>query len=95
MTIVERNFRTRFGEIDLIAQDGGTLVFVEVRMRSSLGFGGALESITASKRARLVAAARGYLAIVGGDPTCRFDAILMLRLDAACIEWRRDIVEVE
>ena len=95
LTIVARNFRTRFGEIDLIAKDGNTLVFVEVRMRSSMSFGGALESITAQKRVRMIAAARGYLALIGGEPTCRFDAILMQRLDAACIDWRRDIVDVE
>ena len=50
LTIVGRNFRTRFGEIDLIARDGRTLVFVEVRMRSSRDYGGGLESITAAKR---------------------------------------------
>ena len=95
LRIVARNFRTRFGEIDLIAKDGETLVFVEVRMRSSRRFGGALESITAQKRARMIAAARGYLVTIGGEPVCRFDAILMQRLDAACIDWRRDIVDVE
>lgn len=95
LTIVARNFRTRFGEIDVIAKDGSTLVFVEVRLRSSERFGGALESITAQKRARMIAAARGYLATIGGEPACRFDAILMQRLDAACIDWRRDIVDVE
>ena len=41
LTIVGRNFRTRFGEIDLIARDGSTLVFVEVRLRTSSRFGGA------------------------------------------------------
>ncbi len=95
LEILERNFRTRFGEIDLIARDGRTLVFVEVRLRRSQRFGGALESITAAKRARMVAAARGYLAMTGEEPACRFDAILMRRLDPACIEWRRDILEVE
>jgi putative endonuclease len=95
LAIVERNFRTRFGEIDLIARDGATLVFVEVRMRSSPHFGGAGESITAAKRARLVAAARGYLATVRGDPPCRFDAILMQRLDGDAIDWRRDILAVD
>jgi len=99
---VERNYRVargpsaRGGEVDLILRDrDGTLVFVEVRMRSSRGFGGAAESITAQKRARMIAAARGYLAVIGGEPACRFDAILMQRLDAACIDWRRDIVDVE
>ena len=62
LTIIDRNFRTRFGEIDLIARDGVTLVFVEVRMRSSQAYGGGIESISSAKRARLIAAAKGYLA---------------------------------
>ena len=95
MTIVARNFRTRFGEIDLVARDGRMLVFVEVRMRRSPRYGGAAESISAPKRARLVAAARGYLAAIGSEPPCRFDAILMQALDARSIEWRRDILGVD
>jgi len=95
LTIVGRNFRTRFGEIDLIAKDGRTLVFVEVRLRSSQRFGGAVESITSAKRARMVAAAREYLARTPGEPACRFDAVLMQRLDAASIDWRRNVVDVE
>lgn len=95
LTIVARNFRTRFGEIDLIARDGRTLVFVEVRLRRSTRFGGAVESITARKRARLVAAANGYLAGIGREPPCRFDAILMRSLDPQTIDWRRDILGVD
>ena len=95
LTIVGRNFRTRFGEIDLIARDGRTLVFVEVRMRRSLRFGGAVESISAAKRERMIAAANGYLATLGREPPCRFDAILMQHLDAASIDWRRDILAVD
>ena len=95
LTIVARNFRTRFGEIDLIARDGRVLVFVEVRMRRSAVYGGAAESITPRKRARLVAAANGYLAMLGREPACRFDAILMRSLDASTIEWRRDVVGVD
>ena len=95
LTVVGRNFRTRFGEIDLIAREGRTLVFVEVRLRSSTRFGGAVESITAAKRSRLVNAAREYIARTGGEPTCRFDAILMQRIDASCIDWRRNVVTVE
>ena len=92
LAIIGRNFRTRAGEIDLIARDGATLVFVEVRMRRSQRFGGALESITAAKRARLVTAAKGYLAMIGREPPCRFDAILMDRLDADAVSWQRDIL---
>ncbi len=95
LAIVARNFRTRFGEIDLIARDGRTLVFVEVRMRSSARYGGAVESISAQKRARLVSAASGYLAAIGREPPCRFDAILMQSLDERSIEWRRDILGVD
>lgn len=95
LTIVCRNFRTRFGEIDLIARDGHTLVFVEVRLRSSTRFGGAVESITAAKRSRLIHAARDYLARTAGEPTCRFDAILMQRIDASSVDWRRNVVAVE
>lgn len=95
LTIVARNFRTRFGEIDLIARDGRTLVFVEVRMRTSPAYGGALESITGAKRARLVAAANGYLAMLGREPTCRFDAILMQGLDLRSVSWQRDILGVD
>jgi putative endonuclease len=95
LAIGARNFRTRFGEIDLIARDGRTLVFVEVRMRRSGRFGGAAESITARKRDRIVAAARGYLARLGHEPPCRFDAVLMQTLDSRTIEWRRDIVDVD
>ena len=53
LTIVARNFRIRRGEIDLIARDGDTLVFVEVRLRRNQNFGGAGASITAAKCARL------------------------------------------
>jgi putative endonuclease len=95
LSIVARNFRTRAGEIDLIARDGGTLVFVEVRMRRAASHGGAVESITAQKRRRLVAAANGYLATLRREPPCRFDAILMRELDPGTIEWRRDVVAVD
>ena len=92
LTIVARNFRTRRGEVDLIARVGATLVFVEVRLRSSSRFGGAAASITAAKRARLTAAARAYLAQLGREPPCRFDAVLLDRLDAPLITWERDFL---
>ena len=93
LTIVARNFRTRAGEIDLVARDGRTLVFVEVRMRRSASHGGAVESITAQKRRRLVAAANGYLAMIGHEPPCRFDAILLRSLDPSTIEWRQNVID--
>ena len=50
LRILARNWRCRHGEIDLIAEERGTLVFAEVRMRSAPGFGGAGESVTSAKR---------------------------------------------
>jgi len=91
LAIVERNWRRRCGELDLVARDGDTLVFVEVRLRRSGNFGGAAASITAVKRARLVNAANLYLARLPRTPPCRFDAILLDALDPARIEWLRDI----
>ena len=89
--IVERNWRCRGGEIDIIARDGPTLVFVEVRLRRSSAFGGAAASITAAKRRRLGIAARHYLGRLGHEPPCRFDAILLDSLEPARIEWLRDV----
>lgn len=58
----DANYRCRWGEIDLIMEDGDTLVFVEVRYRNSIHYGGALESIDARKRQRLCRTAADYLA---------------------------------
>ncbi|HEY6820590.1 MAG TPA: YraN family protein [Burkholderiales bacterium] len=88
LVLVERNWRCRLGEIDLIAEEGGTLVFAEVRMRSGSGFGGAAESVTAAKRSRLVAAARLYLTRRPESP-CRFDVFLVDGL-ASRVQWIRD-----
>jgi putative endonuclease len=84
--VVERNFRIRGGEIDLICRDGKVLVFVEVRLRTRSDFGGAAASITASKQGRIILAARHYLL---GKPECdcRFDCILLDGLNTNRIEW--------
>lgn len=86
LAIVERNYRTRLGEIDLVAREGETLVFVEVRLRGAGHFGGALESITPRKRRRIVAAARQYLMRYAKVPPCRFDVVT---LDAGEMRWIR------
>lgn len=88
LRLVERNYHCRFGEIDLVMKDAGDLVFVEVRMRSSKAFGGASESITAGKRARLLAAARHFMSAHCDIPACRFDAVLLD--DDTQVEWVRN-----
>lgn len=75
--ILARRFRTRAGEIDIVARDGPVLVFVEVKARRGGGFGSPLEALTWWKRRRLAAMARWYLAAWGGQPDvpCRFDVV--------------------
>lgn len=88
MRVLERNWRCRHGEIDLIAEERGTLVFAEVRMRSSEAFGGAAESVTQAKRARVIAAARLYLSRKP-ESACRFD-VFLVGVDNLRIEWIRN-----
>lgn len=75
LTLHETNYRCRFGEIDLIMQDGETLVFVEVRERRHGGFGSGADSVDARKRARLTRTAYYYLQRQPRLPPCRFDVV--------------------
>jgi putative endonuclease len=101
LRILARNYRAPGGEIDLIAEDAGTLAFVEVRMRSGTRHGGALESIDRHKRRRILRAARHYLACrSGAEPPCRFDAVLLTRVthqgrQSFAVEWLRDAFSVD
>lgn len=90
LKLLQQNYRCRFGEIDMILQDGDTLVFAEVRLRSRGDFGGAAASIGAAKQGKLVRAAQHYLATLARIPPCRFDAVLLQALDDPGIEWVRD-----
>jgi putative endonuclease len=74
--ILARRYRTARGEIDIIATDGETLVFVEVKARATGEFGTAAEAVTRRKQLRLIAMAVDYLAraSIGGRP-CRFDVV--------------------
>ena len=87
LKLVTRNYRCRMGEIDLLMDDRGTLVFVEVRLRKSNHFGGAGASITRHKQDKLIRAAQHYLQQQAFQPPCRFDAVL---LDGGKTEWIKD-----
>lgn len=81
--IIERNFRTPAGEIDIVARDRDCLVFVEVRTRSSVEFGLPQETVVARKRDRLCRAARWYLQKnKRDDAVCRFDVVAIVVNDA-------------
>jgi len=76
--ILARRFRTRHGEIDIVARDGDVLVFVEVKARSSRRFGGALGAVTARKQRQVIAIAQRYMARVGwAARPCRFDVVAL------------------
>ena len=90
LKLIAANYRSRFGEIDLILRDGDVLVFTEVRLRSNNDFGGARASITATKQARLIKTAQQYLMQFTRPPACRFDAILLGAVNSGAIEWIRD-----
>lgn len=89
LTLVERNFRCKGGEIDLIMAQQGGLVFVEVRQRGAAGFGGAAASVTATKQRRMVLAAQVYLMGLGTTPACRFDVVA---IDAGQLEWLQNVL---
>jgi putative endonuclease len=74
--ILERNHRTRFGEIDVIAEEGGALVFIEVKKRNTDRFGDALSAITRTKQRHMVKSALWYLKRHKCfDKRVRFDAV--------------------
>ena len=89
LTLVERNWQCRFGEIDLIMDDGATLVFVEVRQRNSQRFGGAAASIGREKQARIERAVALYLSRLTATPACRVDAVLFDGSSAP--QWLRNV----
>jgi len=91
LRLIERNYRCRYGEIDLIMEDGRTIVFVEVRYRGSIQFGGALESVDRRKQAKLLASAAHFLREKRMDRPARFDvAALAPAKGGLTVKWVKD-----
>lgn len=86
--IIKRNFHCRYGEIDIIARDGRTVVFIEVKTRGGDAFGPAAASVDEKKQRKMTIAAQLYLEKAGAsDPEVRFDVV--------CIEKRDERLEIE
>ncbi|MBE7449946.1 MAG: YraN family protein [Kofleriaceae bacterium] len=92
--LVERNFRCRLGELDAVAYDGDTLVFIEVRSRADARFGGGLAAVGPAKQRQVARVAAAYLALRRPRfVTCRFDVVgitgdeLTIVRDAFRVTW--------
>ena len=87
LKLIEQNYRGRFGEIDLIMQDGNTLVFIEVRLRRNTDFGGAAASIDIHKQKRIISTSQQYLSGLAHIPACRFDVMLLSDAQGNNAQW--------
>ncbi len=95
LSLVMRNFRCRWGELDLIMRDNEQLVFVEVRSRRNTRYGTPAESITHAKQQRLLRAAAFYLQHQRLNLSCRFDVVAIVQPDGnAQVEWIRDAFQL-
>lgn len=90
LSLLQRNFRCKGGEIDLIMREKSVVVFVEVRKRAPSRFGDAAASIGPRKQARLMIAAQVYLQTLRTVPPCRFDIIA---IDGERLNWMRNAIE--
>ncbi|MDQ2696634.1 MAG: YraN family protein [Pseudomonadota bacterium] len=96
LTLVERNFRCRCGELDLVMRDGAQWVFVEVRLRRSVRFGHPAETVTRAKQRRLIGAASLYLQRHRLDVPSRFDVVAISRHNGRLtLDWIRDAFQAD
>ncbi len=96
LKLLDRSYNTRYGELDLVMSDGDIVVFVEVRYRKHASHGTAAESITASKRLKLIKAAELWLSAhpKKSNASCRFDVITFDgQADDARCAWLRNAFE--
>lgn len=95
-TILERNYSAPYGEIDLIALDGGTVVFVEVKTRTTDAYGAPELAVNQRKQERMVKAALGYLKHKKlHQMPCRFDVVAISGSDSGTVELIQNAFEME
>ncbi|GGW96928.1 YraN family protein [Alteromonas halophila] len=92
LKLITRNYRTRSGELDLVMQDGDTLVCIEVKCRANADYGNALDYVTAAKQRRLRSAFTHYLVTQGHNPSAvssRFDVI---SIQSGILNWLKNVM---
>ena len=93
LTLVEKNFNSRYGEIDLIMLDSSALVFVEVRFRANTSFGTGAETVNLRKQQKIIKTAQLYLQANKKmqQRDCRFDVVsVTLAAQEPLIEWHQN-----
>lgn len=99
LSLIARNYQPSgrgMADLDIVMQDtDGTVVFIEVRLRSSSAFGGALGSISAAKQKRLIKSAQCFLMRLSVMPSCRFDVVVFEGGTKAEPLWMRHAFEVK
>lgn len=90
LRIVDRNVQFKAGELDVVAIDGDTLCFIEVKARATARYGAAIYAVTERKQRQVAAAAGLYLATHEHDGPCRFDVLAM---DGSARGWRYTYVK--
>lgn len=95
LALLERNYRCKAGEIDIVCRDNSTIVFVEVRYRRNRHFASAAASVTISKQRKLIRTAQFFLQRRGwsNSHACRFDVVAISRATAASkdeIQWLKN-----
>ncbi|MEN8168400.1 MAG: YraN family protein [Pseudomonadota bacterium] len=93
LILIDKNYRCRHGEIDLIMKDGSQLVFIEVRYRKNEAFGGPLASVDHKKRAHLIATASHYLQSKKTPGSARFDVVGITGENQ--IDWVKNALEAD
>ncbi len=92
--IIEKNFRTQAGEVDVIAEHVKVLVFVEVKTRSGSQFGHPVEALTPYKQKKIGQIARGFLAKHNiQDRQCRFDVVSISGDPEAAQDWKIELIQ--
>lgn len=96
LATLDKNYRGRRGEIDLVMREGDTPVFVEVRYRKNPSFGSAAESVDMRKQQKIIATANQYLHhnYRTDPPACRFDVLAISGKAQENIDWIRDAFQL-